>query len=89
MTIGRKIREEKIKEDETGRVLENVATVKVEEVEEDIPMNTDEAAEVKVEGGLPDIPVEEGMTKEQEKDVLEQIANAPGALQKTPAKPRR
>ncbi|RDW82022.1 endonuclease III [Coleophoma cylindrospora] len=78
VTVGRKIREEKIKEDAEGRVLEEVETVKVENVQEDVPINADEAAMIKEE-----------FTKEEENASLEHIANAPGVLQKTSTKPER
>jgi endonuclease-3 len=83
VTLGRKIKEEKIKKDEEGNVLEKSEVVKVEEISKDIPMNADSDAEADVEGGIPELPVEEGLTKEEEKMALDEIANAPGQLEKS------
>jgi endonuclease-3 len=83
VTLGRKIKEEKIKKDEEGNVLEKSEVVKVEEISKDIPVNADSYAEVDVEGGIPELPVEEGLTKEEEKMALDEIANAPGQLEKS------
>ena len=73
--------EEKIKKDEEGNVLEKTEIVKVEEVLNDIPVNANSEAEVFVEG-VPELPVEEGLT-EEEKMALDEIANAPGQLEKS------
>ncbi|TVY84560.1 Endonuclease III-like protein [Lachnellula suecica] len=64
VNIGRKTREEKVKKDEEGNVLEKTEVVKVEQVSEDIPVNAvpTEAAESTVD--------DPGM-KEEEKSVLE------------------
>ena len=83
VTLGRKIKEEKIKKDEEGNVLEKSEVVKVEEISKDIPVNADSYAEVDVEGGIPELPVEEGLTKEEEKMAFDEIANAPGQLEKS------
>ncbi|KAL3427119.1 endonuclease III [Phlyctema vagabunda] len=84
VTVGRKTREEKIKRDEEGNILDKIETVKVEEESKDIPMNADSDIEIKVEG-VPEIPIEEGLAKEEEKRVLDEIANAPGDLGDIPA----
>lgn len=86
--LGRKIKEEKIKKDEDGGVIEKTETLKFEQVDlGDLPENANEDAEVAVEG-IPDGDVTEGLTKEEEKKALDDIANAPGELQKTPKKKR-
>ncbi|EHL03717.1 putative endonuclease III like protein [Glarea lozoyensis 74030] len=41
VTLGRKIREEKIKADEDGNTMEKEETVKIEEISKDIPVNED------------------------------------------------
>jgi endonuclease-3 len=88
VTVGRKIKE-KINKDEEGNVLEKSEVVKVEEVTKDLPVNADPEAEVFVEG-VPELPVEEGLAKEEEKMAFDEIANAPGQLAKsTKRKSRR
>lgn len=82
VTLGRKIKEEKIKKDEEGNVLEKSEVVKVQELSNDIPVNADPDAAVFVEG-VPELPVEEGLTKKEEKMVMDDIANAPGKLEKS------
>jgi endonuclease-3 len=82
VTLGRKTKEEKVKKDEEGIVIEKSEIVKVEEVVNDVPVNADSKAEVFVEGVL-ELPVEEGLTKEEEKITLDDIANAPGQLEKS------
>ncbi|KAE9375667.1 DNA glycosylase [Stipitochalara longipes BDJ] len=77
--IGRKTKEKTVKKDEEGNVLEKSEVVKVEELVNDIPMNAGSDAEVFVEG-VPELPVGEGLTKEEEKMALDDIANAPGQL---------
>ncbi|KAH6683030.1 DNA glycosylase [Halenospora varia] len=81
VTLGRKTREEKIKKDEEGNLLKKTETVKIEEVTQDIPMNAAPDSEVVV-GGSEELSVEEGLTKEEEKEVMEGIANSPGQLEK-------
>lgn len=46
VTLGRKIREEKIKKDEDGDVVAKTEVVKVEEIIEDIPVNADPSQDV-------------------------------------------
>ncbi|PMD65808.1 DNA glycosylase [Hyaloscypha bicolor E] len=82
VTLGRKTKEEKVKKDEEGIVIEKSEVIKVEEVVNDIPVNADSKAEVFVEGVL-ELLVEEGLTKEEEKMTLDDIANAPGQLEKS------
>lgn len=82
VTVGRKIKEEKIKRDEHGNVLEKSETVKVEEISSDIPVNADPEAESFVEGAISE-SIEEGLTKEGEKMALDEIANAPGQFEKS------
>lgn len=79
--MGRKTREENIIKDEEGNVIGETKSVKIEEVSHDIPVNADVNSEIAVEGVMP-LPINEGLTKEEEKEVLEEIANAPGELQK-------
>ena len=81
--LGRKTREEKAKKNEDGVVVEKTETVKFEEVTEDVPVNAHSESEVVVEG-VPELPVDEGLTKEEEKVVMDEIANAPGQLEKMP-----
>jgi endonuclease-3 len=83
VTLGRKIREEKIKVDKEGNVVEKERTVKVEQVSKEVPVN------VVAEDSLPGIessPGEKHLTKQEESDAIANIANAPGELQKTPTK---
>jgi endonuclease-3 len=78
VTLGRKAREEKIKKDEEGIVFKKIETIKVEEVTNDVlipPLDSEEAVE-----SVDALPVEEGSMKEEEKLVLDEIANAPGEL---------
>jgi endonuclease III len=82
VTLGRKTKEEKVKKDEEGIVIEKSEAIKVEEVVNDIPVNADSKAEVFVEGVL-ELLVEEGLTKGEEKMTLDDIANAPGQLEKS------
>jgi len=82
VTIGRKTKEEKIKRDEESNVLEKSEVVKVEDRINDIPVNADPEAKAFVEG-VSEFPDEEGLTKEEEKMVLDDIANAPGQLEKS------
>lgn len=90
VTLGRKIKEEKIKKDEEGEVMEKSETVKEEEVEVDVGemvVNAAEDAKVAVDG-VPEGDITEGLTKEEEREVMDDIANAPGKLEKTPKKRR-
>ncbi|CZR53102.1 probable DNA base excision repair N-glycosylase 2 [Phialocephala subalpina] len=93
VTLGRKIKEEKlkkekIKKDEDGEVVAKEETVKIEEVDVgDVVVNAGEGEKVVVDG-VPEGDVMEGLIKEEEKEALEDIANAPGELEKTPKKKR-
>lgn len=88
VTLGRKVKEEKIKKNEEGEVVEKTETVQVEEVDVgEVPVNADGAVKVAVEG-VPEDDITEGMTKEQEEQALADIANAPGVLKKSPKKKR-
>jgi endonuclease-3 len=82
VTLGRKIKEEKIKKGEEGNVLARSEVVKVEEVTNDLLVNAAPEADVFVEG-VSELPVEEGLTKEEEKMALDEIANAPCQLEKS------
>lgn len=82
VTLGRKIKEEKIKKDEEGNIMEKSETVKIEEVTNDTMVDADSESEVVVEG-IPELPVDEGLTKEEEKMALGEIANAPGQFEKS------
>jgi endonuclease-3 len=82
VTLGRKIKEEKMKKDEKGHILEKSETIKVEEVTNDIAVNADSESEVVVEG-VPGLSLEEGLTKEEEEKALEEIANSPGQFEKS------
>lgn len=84
VTLGRKTREEKIKKDEEGEVIMKTETVKVEETSEDVPINAGPDDEVAVVGGVEELPIEEGLTKEEERVIMDDIANAPGEFKKTP-----
>lgn len=88
VTIGKKIKEEKIKKDEEGNVLEKTENVKIEEITEDIPVNAGPEQEVKVEG-TEELPIDEGLSKEEEKADMDEIANAPGELRKLSKRERR
>ncbi|KAF8858961.1 DNA glycosylase [Acephala macrosclerotiorum] len=83
ITLGRKIKEDKIKKDEEGDVIEKTETVKEEVVDVgEMAVNAGEDVKVAVDG-VPEGDVTEGLTKEEEKKVLDDIANAPGELEKT------
>ncbi|PQE19173.1 hypothetical protein CJF30_00007513 [Rutstroemia sp. NJR-2017a BBW] len=87
VTIGRKIKEEKIKQDEEGNVVDTKTTVKTEEDSRDIPINEDEKAAIMGEDiPQPSTPEVSGA---EEKKALEEIANAPGELEKTPKRKRK
>jgi hypothetical protein len=79
VTLGRKTREENVVKDEEGIVIEKTKTVKVEEVSHDVPVNANVNSEIAVEG-MTQLPIDEGLTKEEEKEVLDEIANAPREL---------
>ncbi|KAF4637566.1 hypothetical protein G7Y89_g516 [Cudoniella acicularis] len=83
VTLGRKTREEKIKKDEEGNVVEKTETIKFEEVAHDVPINAGGESEAVVEGTT-EILVEEGLTKEEERAVMDDTAIAPGQFEKTP-----
>lgn len=86
--LGRKTREEKIKKDEEGNVVEKVETVKTGVVDGgEVVVNAEEDAELKVEG-IPEIDDAEGLTKKEEEEILDDIANAPGEFKETPKKKR-
>ncbi|KAG0652858.1 Bifunctional DNA N-glycosylase DNA-(apurinic or apyrimidinic site) lyase [Hyphodiscus hymeniophilus] len=82
VNIGRKIKEEKIKMDNEGHITEKTETVKQEVLTQDIAVNAHPDQEVLVEGGLPEFLVEEGLTKEEERVVMDEIANSPGTFSK-------
>jgi endonuclease-3 len=69
VTLGRKMKE-KIKNDEEGNILEKSETVKLEEVTDDILINADAKLDVVIDG-VPELPVDEGLTKEEEKIALD------------------
>jgi len=78
ITLGRKTREEKIKNNEEGSVMEKIETVKIEEATNDVlipPPESEEAVE-----SVDVLPVKEDLMKEEEKLALNHIANAPGEL---------
>jgi endonuclease-3 len=87
VNVGRRIKEEMIKKDEEGNVLEKTETVKNEFATEDLPVNADPNSEVIVEG-VPDLSIEESLTKAEEKSAMDDIANSPGNLAKKKAKRR-
>ncbi|PQE23623.1 endonuclease III protein [Rutstroemia sp. NJR-2017a BVV2] len=87
VTIGRKIKEEKIKQDEEGNVVDAKTTMKTEEDSRDIPINEDEKAAIMGED-IPH-PSTPDLAGAEEKKALEEIANAPGELEKTPKRKRR
>jgi endonuclease-3 len=87
VTLGRKTREENIVKDEEGNIIEKTISVKIEEVSHDVPVNTNVNSKIAVEG-IMQLPIDEGLTKE-EKEVLEEIANAPGELQKKNPRSKR
>jgi endonuclease-3 len=60
VSLGRKTREEKIRKDEHGNVVEKTETVKLEKVIQDIPVNADAESEVKLEGGSDETVVRRG-----------------------------
>ena len=82
VNLGRKTREERIKLDDEGNVIEKMETIKQEEVIQDLAVNTKSDAKVLVQGAEPDLPVGEGMTKDEERAELDRIANAPGEFSK-------
>jgi endonuclease III len=88
VTLGRKMREENIVKDEKGNVIEKTKSVKVEEVSHDVPVNANVNSKIAVEG-IMQLPIDEGLTKKEEKEVLEEIANAPGELQKKNPRSKR
>lgn len=88
VTLGRKTREEKIKKDEEDNTLRKTEMVKIEQVTQDIPMNADSDSKVVV-GGNEGLPVKEELTKNEEKGVMEDIANAPGQPEKIPKRKRK
>jgi len=88
VTLGRKTREENVVKNEEGSVIEKTKTVKVEEVSHDVPVNADVDSEIAVEGVV-QMPIDEGLTKEEEKEVLEEISNARGELQKKNPRSKR
>ncbi|KAG9236212.1 DNA glycosylase [Amylocarpus encephaloides] len=75
VTGGRKLRKEQIKKDEESNVVEKRETVKVEELLGDVLANAASNSELLVEGA-------EGLTKEEEKAIKGDLANAPGELKK-------
>lgn len=81
VNLGRKIKEEKVKQDEEGNIMEKTETVKTEGVTQDMAINADPDSELFVDG-VPDLPVDDGLTKEEERQVMDEIANAPGTLSK-------
>ncbi|KAI9644078.1 alpha,alpha-trehalase nth1 [Ciborinia camelliae] len=81
VTIGRKIKEEKVKIDPEGNEVKLTKSVKAEEDSKDIPPNYEEKSQIKSEAGA--------IKQEEERVVLEDIANAPGELDKTPKRKRR
>jgi endonuclease-3 len=83
VSLGRKTREEKIKKGEEGDVVEKTETIKSAEVIESVPVNTVAEADVVVEG-VPELPIDEDLTKEEEKVVMNKIANGPGQSEKVP-----
>ncbi|APA07615.1 hypothetical protein SS1G_00867 [Sclerotinia sclerotiorum 1980 UF-70] len=81
VTIGRKTKEEKIKTDPEGSVVEHTGSVKTEEDSKDIPLNAEEKAGIESEPSI--------VKQEKEDAVLEDIANAPGKLEKTQKRKKR
>ncbi|KAA8564899.1 hypothetical protein MFRU_008g02570 [Monilinia fructicola] len=81
VAIGRKIKEEKIKTDPEGSVLERTKTIKHEEDSKYLPLDPEEKARIKSEAGF--------VKQEEETAVLKDIADAPGELEKTPKRKRR
>jgi endonuclease-3 len=88
VTLGRKTREENIVKDEEGNIIEKTISVKIEEVSHDVPVNANVNSKIAVEG-IMQLPIDEGLTKKEEKEVLEEIANAPGELQKKNPRSKR
>ena len=88
VTLGRKTREENIVKDEEGNIIEKTISVKIEEVSYDVLVNANVNSKIAVEG-IMQLPIDEGLTKKEEKEVLEEIANAPGELQKKNPRSKR
>jgi endonuclease-3 len=88
VTLGRKTREENVVKDEEGNIIEKTISVKIEEVSHDVPVNANVNSKIAVEG-IMQLPIDEGLTKKEEKEVLEEIANAPGELQKKNPRSKR
>lgn len=86
--LGRKTREERVKRDEEGKVVEKSETVKVEEVDAGEVVVNDGVDERVLVEGLPEGDDLEGLTKKAEEEILDGIANAPGELEKTPKRKR-
>ncbi|RDL39217.1 Endonuclease III-like protein [Venustampulla echinocandica] len=88
VAVGRKMREEKIKKDEEGNVIEKKETVKVEEVTIDFPINAAPDFEVPVEG-TSEPPVCKELVKEEETADMEDIPNIPDHQVKKPTRRSR
>jgi endonuclease-3 len=69
VTLGRRLKEENIKADENGNVLEKTETIKMEEVSQDIPVNTD--SKPGIEGN------DNELKEESNETVLDKVDNAP------------
>jgi endonuclease-3 len=88
VTLGRKTREENIVKDEEGNIIGKTMSVKIEEVSHDVPVNANVNSKIAVEGVMQS-PIDEGLTMKEEKEALEEIANAPGELQKKNPRSKR
>lgn len=85
---GRKIKEEIITTDAKGEVQKAESDVKNErEVLGETVINAAPDSETQVEGGIEDLPDDEGMTKEEEKEAIDHMVNGDGQLKKSSQKP--
>ncbi|QSZ32927.1 hypothetical protein DSL72_002510 [Monilinia vaccinii-corymbosi] len=80
VAIGRRIKEEKIKTDPEGNVVERTETMKAVEDSKDVPLNPEEKAQIKPDAVM--------VKQEEENSMLKDIANAPGELDTTPKRKR-
>jgi endonuclease-3 len=81
VNLGRKLKEESIKKDEDGNLVEKTETIKQAVVARDVPINAEPGSELLVES-VTDLPLDEGLTKEEERVTMDEIANTPGTITK-------
>lgn len=80
VTIGRKVKEEKIKTEPEGNVVEQTRTVKAVEDSKDIPLNPEDGLQIESETDT--------IKQEEHGKALEDIAHAPGQLEKASKRKR-